>query len=341
MRKNGWILFLLTICGCLISQNKYRIENKIKVEGDGGWDYLVADGTNNRLFVSHGNVVQIVDVNTGKLIHTITDTKGVHGIALAPDINKGFISNGKDTSVIVFNYETFKVTNKIKVSGVNPDAILYDTFSHQVFVYNGKSANATVIDANSEKVKATIPLSGKPEFSVTDEKGNIFVNIEDKNCVALINAKTLVVEKYYLLNGGEEPTGLALDNLNHRLFIVCGNKKMIVMNALNGSIVATLPIGDGCDGVVYDKELNRVYSSNGEGNITVVEELNENQFKVIETIQTQKGARTITLNSKTHHLFTPTADFESAPKEATADNPKKRSKIKSGSFLIMDIALEK
>lgn len=335
------ILNLALVCNTLNSQTNYKLSNKIKAEGELGWDYLVADETTNKLFVSHGNMVQVIDAKAGTIVHTITDLKGVHGIALAHDLKKGFISNGKDSSVTIFDYETFKVLSNIKVTGANPDAILYDRFSHNVFVYNGRSANATVIDAKSDEVVATITLAGKPEFSVTDEKGSIYVNIEDKNIVTLINATTLKVEKTYPLKDGDEPTGLAIDNNTHRLFVVCGNKKMIVMDAQSGKIIATMPIGEGCDGVAFDNELKRVYASNGEGNITVIQEVNATTFKVIETIQTQKGARTITLNSKTHHIYTPAAEYEEAPKEATVDNPKKRPKIKAGSFVIFDIEVLK
>jgi YVTN family beta-propeller protein len=341
MKKTILIFGLIALSSISLAQTKYKIASKVKVEGDGSWDYLVADELADKLFVSHGSVVQVIDLKQGKVIHSIPDTKGVHGIALAHDLKKGFISCGRDSSITVFDYETLKTINKIKIGGANPDAILYDAFSHKVFVYNGRSNNATVIDAKTEKEIATIPLEGKPEFSVTDEKGTIYVNIEDKNIITLINATTLKVEKSYSIIGGEEPTGLALDNVTHRLFTVCGNKKMIVMDAQNGKIIATLPIGDGCDGVAFDKELKCIYASNGEGNITVVKEEDANTFKIIETIETQKGARTISVNSKTHHIYTPTSEYEAAPTEATKDNPRKRPKVKSDSFVIFDIELIK
>ncbi len=333
-------------CLCLfISANaqpksSYKIANKIKVEGDGGWDYLLADELADRLYISHGTMVQIIDTKKNELIGTIPDTKGVHGITLAHDLNKGFISNGKDTSVTVFDIKTLKTITKVKISSINPDAILYDKFSQKVFIYNGRSKNATVIDAKTDKVVETIPLEGKPEFSVTDLAGKIYVNIEDKNLLTVINATTLKVEQNWPITGGEEPTGLALDNKTHRLFTVCGNKVMVVMDALNGKIIATLPIGDGCDGVAFDTELKRAYSSNGEGTITVVQEENETNFKVIETVQTQKGARTITVNSKTHHVYLSVGEYDEAP-APTVENPRARPKVKSGSFVILDVELIK
>lgn len=330
------IIALACLSLCNISKAQYKIANKIKVEGDGGWDYITADEIGNMLFISHGTTVQVLDTKTNTLIGNIPDTKGVHGIALAHDLNKGFISNGKDTSITVFDLKTLKTLTKVKISGINPDAILYDVFSHKIFAFNGRSNNATVMDAKTDLVVATIALEGKPEFSVTDEKGRVYVNIEDKNVLTVINASTLKVEANWAITGGEEPTGLALDNKTHRLFTVCGNKVMVVMDATNGKVIATLPIGDGCDGVAFDTELKRAYSSNGEGTITVVQEENENTFKVLETIPTQKGARTICVNSKTHHLYLPAGEYEEAP-PATKENPRPRPKVKAGSFVIIDI----
>ncbi len=343
MKKIFFISACILFCSVLNAQTKTedKIVTKIAVEGDGGWDYLIADELSNRLFVSHGTMVQVVDTKTNKVIGTIPDTKGVHGITLAHDLNKGFISNGRDTSVTVFDIKTLKTIGKIKITGINPDAILYDKFSHKVFVYNGRSKNATVIDAKTDKVVETIALEGKPEFSVTDEKGKIYVNIEDKNLITVINATTLKVEQSWSIAPGEEPTGLALDNKTHRLFTVCGNKLMIVLDASNGKVVASLPIGDGCDGVAFEPATNRAYSSNGEGTVTVIQEENESSFKVVETIQTQKGARTICINPKTHHVYLSAGEYDEAPTEATADNPRKRPKVKSGSFVILDIELKK
>ncbi|MCW3086421.1 MAG: hypothetical protein JWP12_3787 [Bacteroidetes bacterium] len=309
----------------------YKIAGKIKLEGDGGWDYLTADDASGKLYVSHGTVTQVVNESTGALIGTIPDTKGVHGITLAKDLNKGFISDGKDTAVTVFDLTTLAVLAKIKVTGINPDAILYDPFSHNVFVYNGRSSNATVIDAITNKVIETIALPGKPEFSATDEKGNVYVNIEDKSKICRINSTTLKVEQTWSIGKGEEPSGLAIDNKNHRLFLVCDNKLMIIMDAQNGTVIASLPIGENVDGAAFDPETERVYSSNGEGTMTVIQGTDGKDYKVLENVVTQKGARTITIDKKTHHLYLPTAEFE-APTD-----PKQRPKVKAGSFVILDI----
>jgi DNA-binding beta-propeller fold protein YncE len=318
------------------AKSGYKIANKIHLDGDGGYDYLTMDGATSRLYISHGTIVQVLDVNEKKVVGTIPDTKGVHGIALAKDLNKGFISNGRDTSVTVFDLKTIQVITKVKVTGNNPDAILYDPFSHKVFTFNGRSSNSTVIDANSNKVIGTIELPGKPEFSVTDGKGKVYVNLEDKSQVCLINPTTLTVEKTWPIAPGEEPSGLAIDTKDHRLFTVCGNKLMIVLDADNGNVVAKLDIGDRVDGVAYDPGLKRIYSSNGEGTMTVVQEINKDTYKVLENFPTQRGARTITLNPKTHRIYLPTAEFEPAP-PATKDNPRPRPAVKPNTFTILEI----
>ena len=342
MRKTSLLIAISLVIagsGLIKSQStnsSYKISNKMKVEGDAGWDYLISDDSTGRLYVSHGTIVQVVNAADGKLIGTIPDTKGVHGIALAKDLNKGFISNGKDTSVTIFDLKSLATITKIKVTGKNPDAILYDQFSHKVFVYNGRSSNATVIDAKTNSVLATIDLVGKPEFSVTNGKGKIYVNIEDKSKICVINSTTLKVEQTWSVAPGEEPSGLALDIKNHRLFIVCGNKLMIIMDAENGKIITSLPIGTGVDGAAFDSEKERAYSSNGEGTLTVVQGKNGNDYKVVENFATLRGARTITLNQMTHHLYLPTAEFGSSP-EPTKENPRPRPIMKLGSFIIIDV----
>lgn len=342
MKKNlPLIAFFLLLASYEIieaqSQNSfYKISKKIKVEGDGGWDYLVSDDSTGRLFVSHGTIVQVINIDDGKLIGVIPDTKGVHGIALAKDLGKGFISNGKDTSVTIFDLKNLTLIKKIKITGKNPDAILYDRFSHKVFVFNGRSSNATVIDANTNSIVTTIDLIGKPEFSVTDGKGKIYVNIEDKNKICVINSKSLKVEQTWPVDPGTEPSGLALDNKNHRLFIVCDNKLMVITDAENGKIITSLPIGAGVDGVEFDADKERAFSSNGDGTLTVVQGEKGNNYKVLENIPTLRGARTIALNKITHHLYLPTAESHDEP-APSKENLKPRPIAKLGSFIIIDI----
>jgi len=313
----------------------YKISNKFSIEGDGSWDYLTMDDSTHHLFISHGTITQVLDVTTGKLAGTIKDTKGVHGIAIAKDLNKGFISNGKDTSVTVFDLKTLTTIEKVKVTGKNPDAILYDPFSHRVFTFNGRSSNATVIDAKTDKVLGTITLEGKPEFAVSDGNGKIYVNIEDKSKICEIDPITMKVEQTWSIAPGEEPSGLALDNKTHRLFSVT-DKLMVIMDALTGKVITTLPIGDRVDGVAFDPEKKIAYSSNGDGTITAVKEENENTFKVIATIKTQTGARTITIDLLTHKIYLPTAEFGETPK-ATTENQHPRPAIKPGTFVILEV----
>lgn len=329
-------LGLISVLNAQTKPSGYKIVNRFHIEGDGGWDYLSIDESSARIFVSHGTVVQIIDEKDGRLLGTIPDTKGVHGIAIAPDMNKAFISNGRDSSVTVVDLRTLSPLAKVSVTGQNPDAILYDQFSHKVFVFNGRSSNATVIDAASNKVISTIKLSGKPEFSVSDGKGKIYVNIEDKSEVSEINATTLKVDQTWSIAPGEEPSGLALDNENHRLFSVCGNKLMVVLDALTGKVITTLPIGGGVDGAAFDPYLKCAYSSNGEGSLTIVQEVSPNEFKVLDNIPTQVGARTIAVDKKTHHLFLTTAEPENA--KVSSGSPNRRPTFKPGTFTVLDIA---
>lgn len=323
---------LLVSSALLCAQSNYKVANKIHVDGEGGWDYINVDETSSRIFVSHATVAQVIDSKTGKLLGTIPDTKGIHGIAIAADLNKGFTSNGRDSSVTVFNLKTLEVTGKIQVPGKNPDAILYDPFSHKVFTFNGRSSNSTVIDASNDKIITNIPLDGKPEFAVTNGKGKIFVNIETKNSISEINTSTLKVEKTWSIAPGESPSGLAFDVKNNRLFSVCENKLMVISDAEAGKVVTTVPIGNGPDGAAFDPELKRAYSSNGEGTLTVVQEENPNSFKVLENVPTQRGARTIAINKTTHHLYLPTAEFEAAPAENN-----RRPPMKPNTFMILDV----
>ncbi len=322
------------------AQNNYSIINRFHVDGDGGWDYLASDDESGRLFVSHGNVVQVISENTGNTIGTIDGLNGVHGIALAPEFNKAFITSGRDSIIMIVDMSTYTIIEKVKSTGANPDAVMYDPFSIKVFAFNARSSNATVIDASTNNIVKTISLSGSPEFSVSDGNGNIYVNIEDKSEVCLINASSLEVDRTWPLKPGEEPSGLALDNLTHRLFAVCDNKLMVILNANDGKIISTVKIGEHVDGVAFDPELKRAYSSNGDGTLTIVQEKDENNFEVLKNIPTQKGARTICINRKTHHVYLSVAELGEAPPKTTA-NPHPRPVVKKGTFTVLDVALEK
>ena len=315
------------------AQDGYKIVQRIHLEGDGGWDYLNADDATGMLYVSHGKMVNVVDMKTGKSVATITDVNGVHGIAIAPEFNKGFISNGPDSNVTVFSTKDYSIIEKAKVTGKGPDAIIFEPFTKTIITWNGGTSNATVIDAKTDKVIQTIPLAGRPEAAVSDGNGKVFVNIEDKSEVCMINVKTWKVEQTWSISPGEGPSGLALDNVTHRLFSAT-DKLMVVLDAETGKIITTLPTGGRVDGAGFDPGLKMAYSSCGEGVLTVVQEENPNSFKVLENVPTQVGARTISVSAATNRIYLPTAEFGPTP-EKTADNPRPRPTVKPGTFTIL------
>jgi YVTN family beta-propeller protein len=316
------------------SKTGLHILKKHSIKSGGGWDYVTVDATDKKIYVSHGTQVNILSTATGDSIGIIPNTNGVHGIALVKPLGKGYTSNGKDNSCTVFDLKTNAALGKIAV-GANPDAIFYDEFSKKVYAFNGKSSDASVIDPATDKVVATIPLGGKPETGVSDGKGKIFVNSETTNEVVVINANTYKVINRYKINEGDEPSGLAIDRVTNRLFIGCGgNATMVVMDATNGKNLAKFKIGD-CDGVAFDPALKLAYSSNGDGNMSVIREVTANKFVFVENIPTEKSARTIGIDLITHHLFLPAAQMEAtAP---TADKPNPRPHMIAGTFHIIEI----
>lgn len=311
----------------------YHLTKKTVLGGEGGWDYLTVDSKARRVYISHATHVLVVDADTSAVIGDIPNTNGVHGIALATDMDKGFTSNGRDNAVSVFDLKTLKVLATVPV-GRNPDAIMYDSFSKRVFVFNGTSHDTTAIDVKTNSVAGTISLGGKPEFAVTDEKGHVYVNIEDKNEIVQFDPTKLAVENHWSIAPGEEPSGLAMDRKHRRLFSVCGNKLMTVVNADNGKLITTLPIGAGTDAAAFDPETGFAFSSNGEGTLTVVHEDSPDKFTVIENVPTQARARTMALDAKTHQVFLVTAEFGPAP-AATAQQPRPRAPMVPGSFALL------
>lgn len=313
-------------------KSAYKIVRTISLTGDGGWDYLSVDELNHKLYVSHSTQVNVVDLKTDEQVAVIQQTEGVHGIAIANDLNRAYISCGKDSSVSVVDLTSLKLIAKITGTGKNPDAILYDQYSKKVFTFNGRSSNSTVIDAKTLKIISTIPLAGKPEFSQTDGKGKIYVNIEDKSSIAVINAESMKVENLWSIAPGEEPSGLALDNKNHRLFSVCNNKMMTVTDAGTGKVITTVPIGGGCDGVAFDPASKRIFSSNGDGTMTVIQQISADNYKVLENFATQPGARTITVDKSSGHIYLPVAEYL----PGTGRRP-----TKPGTFKVMEIGQAK
>jgi DNA-binding beta-propeller fold protein YncE len=302
----------------------YHVVKTIPIGGAGKWDYDIVDSAARRVYVSHSTHVVVLDADSGAVVGDIPDTPGVHGIALAPDLGRGFTSNGKANTVTIFDLKTLKTIGTVKTGGLNPDAIYYDPASKRVFAFNGKSANAVAIDAADGKVAGMIPVGGKPEFAAGDDQGHVFVNVEDKALLLDIDSKKLSVLHRWPLTGCKEPSGLAIDQKNHRLFSVCGNKKMMVVNAETGKIVATPAIGDDPDAAGFDPDTQLVLSSNGEsGDLTVIHQDSPDKYTVLENVPTKKYARTLAIDLKTHNIFLPIADFEPVTPKGEEDPPMK------------------
>ena len=339
-------LYLLIVCICISmlsitaraqssASAQYHLIKKIAVGGEGGWDYLTIDDNSHRLYISRGTHVMVLDVDSGQVIGDIPRTTGVHGIALAPEFGRGFTSNGRDGTVTVFDLKTLKVLDQVKV-GTNPDAIIYDPASHRVFTFNGGSSDATAIDAQSGTVAGTVTLGGRPEFAVADGRGMIYANLEDKSAVVEFDARKLAVAARWPLAPCEEPSGLAMDRQHRRLFAGCSNKMMAVMNADNGRVVTTLIIGSGVDANAFDPATGLAFSSNGDGTLTIVHEDSPDKFSVVANVLTQRGARTMALDEKTHRIYLATAQF-GAPPPPTPDRPHPRPSILPNTFVILVI----
>ena len=316
---------------------RYEVVAKYAIGGTGGWDFLSVDEKRHRLYVSRGDHVQVMDTRSGKVIGDLPGTAGVHGIAIAEDLGLGFTSNGRSDSVTVFDLDTLAAVETVKVTGANPDAILYDPSSKRVFTFNGRSANITAIDATTRRVVGTLAILGKPEVAVADGRGQVFVNIEDTNSIAVIEVATLTVSKYWALGSCEGPTGLAIDRQRERLFSVCNNKKMIVLDSRSGNVIKELPIGAQVDGAAFDPELNLAFSSNGDGTLTIVKSNESDQYAVVDTVGTQKSARTIALDSTTHRIYLPAASF-APPPPPTPEQAKPRAPMIPDSFVVLVLA---
>jgi DNA-binding beta-propeller fold protein YncE len=313
----------------------YHVIHRINAGGEGGWDYVTVDPDGNRLFLSRGSHAMVIDLGRDSVIGDIPNTAGIHGVALAPELNRGFTSNGRDSTVTIFDYKTLAPIGVVKVPGRNPDAILYDPGTKRVFTFNGGSSNATAIDATNGTVVGTANLGGAPEAPVT-EGGKIYVNLEDKSEIAVFDPKTLVVEKRWPLAPCEEPSGLAIDRVHQRLFAGCGNKTMAIVDMRTGKVVASVPVGAGVDGAGFDAATQNAFTSNGEGTITVVHEDTPDKYTVVETVPTQRGARTMAVNPKTHRLYTVTAQFGPTP-APTADRPRPRPPMIPGTFVVLEL----
>jgi len=339
LRKSSW-LWVIMMCLATVAvaapASGYHVVATYRVGGDGGWDYLTTDAEARRIYISRGTHVMVVDADSGKIVGDVPDTPGVHGIALAPELGRGFTSNGREGTVSIFDLKTLATSSKVKVGGENPDAILYDPATKRVFTFNGRSQNSTAIDAATGKVLGMIKLDGKPEFAASDAKGEIFVNIEDKSELVAIDPNKLEVKATWPLAPCTEPTGLSIDRAKRRLFVGCDNKMMAIVDADSGRVLATPAIGEGVDATTFDPGTGLAFASCGEGVLTVVKEDPPGKFTA-ENVPTQQGARTLALDAKTHNVFVVTAKF-GPPPAPTADNPHPRRSILPDTFVVLVLA---
>ena len=309
----------------------YHVIKTIPIGGDGGWDYVTVDSEARRVYVSHATHVVVLDADSGAKVGDIPDTQGVHGIALAPDLGRGFVSNGRANTVTIFDLKTLTTIGTVDVKGQNPDAIYYDAATKRVFAFNGRSSNATAINGADGKIAGMIPVGGKPEFAVGEGKGRLFLNIEDKSELLEIDAEKLAVLHRWPLAPCVEPSGLAMDAAHRRLFAVCDSKMMAIVNVDTGKIVATPAIGDGPDAAGFDPATQFAFSSNGaSGTLTVIHEDSPDKYTLVEDVPTKKYARTMALDMKTHNIFLPVADFETVTPQG-----ERRPPMKPGTFRVL------
>jgi YVTN family beta-propeller protein len=299
------VAFLLWAILPALAADNYQITKKIPIPGQGGWDYLTVDEGARRLYVSHGTQVEVIDVDSGAVVGKVENTPCVHGIAVAPELGRGFVSNGQAATVTIFDLKTLKKIADVP-TGKKPDAILFDPATSRVFAFNGGSNSATVIDAKEGKVAGTVDLGGGPEFAAADGNGYVFNNLEDEGMVLKIDAKKMTVDQRWKVC--DAPSSMAMDRENRRLFIGCRSKLMAVMNADTGKVITTLPIGDHVDATAYDVESKLIFNSNGEGTVTVIRQESPDKYSIVETVKTLPRAKTMALDPKTHQLFLSTAE---------------------------------
>jgi DNA-binding beta-propeller fold protein YncE len=319
------------------SNSGYHVAKDTTVGGVGSWDYLAFDSHARRLYISHDTRVEVFNPDLGRVIGDIPDTDGVHGIALAKDLGRGFISSGKANTVIIFNLKTLKVISKVNSTGQDPDCIIYDPASKRIFTFNGLSGTATAINPLTGEVLGTIDLGGsKPEFAAADGKGHVWVNLEDKDTTVELDSVKLKVVSHLSLGECHQPSSLAMDIEHRRLFVGCRSKVLVVLDSDSGGVVATLPIGAGVDANVYDPRNDLVFTANRDGTLTVIHEDSPNSYAVVDTVSTQAGAGSLALDAKTGNLYTVTAELGPAL-AATKEQPRPRPLIVPGTFKVLTI----
>ena len=336
MRHRSFLALLACLSFSIAGNaQRYEVISSIPFGGDQTyWDYLLADASTHKLYVTRGNEVLILDLDSGKQISTIGNLKRVHGVALAHEFNRGFISDGGDNAVVVFDVKSNAVTQKIKV-GLAPDAVLYEPTKKRVYAFNAHSHSASVIDAQTENIVATVPLSGIPEFAATDGKGNVFVNIESKNSLVRLDPGGTKVQSEWSLAPCEGPSGLAIDTQGRRLFSVCDNKLMIVTDADTGKRIAEVPVGVEPDAAIYDVERKLVFASNCDGTLTVVKQDDPDHYTVLQNVKTEREARTMALNPISHKLFLPSEQILPGSKPP---DPGNLPEFMPGTFHMMIVA---
>ncbi len=312
----------------------YRVTRTVPLGGEGGWDYLTVDSATNRLYISRGTHVMVVDLTRDSAAGEVANTPGVHGIAIADDLGRGFTSNGRDSSVTAFDLRTLAPLGRFGPTGANPDAIGYDPASKRVFTFNGRGENMTALDARTGKIVGSVPLGGKPEFVAFDGRGMLYVNNETTAELIAVNTRTLAVTRRTKVAGCDEPSGLAIDAKRGRLFVGCGNKVMTVHDAATGRQIATLPVGEGVDAVGFDEGAGDVFVSAGDGTLTVVRDSGGDKWRVAQTVQTKRGARTLAVDPVHHRVYVVTAEFGAAPAATTAQ-PRPRPAMVPGSFQML------
>jgi YVTN family beta-propeller protein len=307
LKKYAVSILLAFAISLVWAADNYQITKKIPIPGQGSWDYLTVDEGARRLYVSHGTQVEVLDLDSGVIVGKIENTQGVHGIAIAPDLGRGFVSDGQSSTVTIFDLKTLKTIAEVP-TGKKPDAIIYDSATSRVFAFNGGSNSATVIEAKDGKVAGTIDLGGGPEFAAADGNGYVYNNLEDESLVLKINSRTLKVEQRWPTAPCGSPSSMAIDRDNRRLFLGCRSKAMAVINADSGQVITTLPIGDHVDATAFDVETRLIFNSNGEGTVTVIRQDGPDKYSIVETVKTLPRAKTSALDPKTHRLFLSTAE---------------------------------
>ncbi len=336
MRANKSILSILAATlTTAVFAGQFKVLQKIPLEGDSRWDAMNVDSSARRLYIAHGMKVNVLDIDTMKPVGTISNTPGVRGVAVISESGRGYLTQNRTDSVTVFDAKTLKKIGEIPTQK-SPEAIVFDTSSKRVFAFNERSNSATVIDPDKEEIVATIPLTGRPASTVADGGGRVYVNIEDQNRIAEINARTLKVDKTIPLSNCEGPSGLALDAAHRRLFVACANSVMIVVDADSGKNVAALPIGERVETAAFDERSALIFNSSGDGAVTVIKQDGPDKYHVQESVSTQTGTRTLAIDPKTRRVFVAAAQYGETP-AATPDNPKPRAPILPDTFHVIVI----